>query len=84
MSDGRSLPWAMPSPYAGVDKSRYTIEKCLDDKWVLMSFGDAAPDAGVGHELDHLMKRATRLEGRVRIVRRKDNVVIWPPNETGA
>lgn len=56
---------------------RYLIEKQVDGRWVLMSYGDEYDDAATGRQLDHLIRRAVALEGQVRIRRRKDDVVVW-------
>jgi hypothetical protein len=78
---GFRRPLAAPSPFERVTNGRYLVEKLVDSEWRVMSYGDVDHDAGVGRELDRLIQRAEVLEGVVRIVRSKDQVVIWESKE---
>jgi hypothetical protein len=60
---------------------RYLIEKLREGEWILMSYGDADFDARPGAELDKLIQRAEVLEGTCRIRRKRDDVIVWPPEQ---
>lgn len=73
---------ALKSPHERAVTGKYWIEKLIDagtaeERWVCMSFGDSDHDAAPGQELDRLIRRGIALEGKVRIVRLRDRVLVW-------
>lgn len=64
---------------------RYWLQKWNGAEWRDMSCGDARPEAGAGHELDHMIRQARVIGGRVRIVQNArgghSTKVVWPESE---
>ncbi len=64
--NGRTL-----SPFETRLTGRYAVEKLIEGVWTAMSHGDATEG------LDRLIRCAEACGGEVRIVRRKDNAIVF-------